>query len=73
MINPEDIKKEIDRVPPEKLDRLYKYVRGLAEIYPKKRSRAETIARMSSIRIDAPTDFATNIDEYLYFGKKIEK
>lgn len=73
MISVEEIKNEIDRVPPNKLDDLYRYVRGLTGIPVHKQSRRRTIERINSIRIDAPADFATDLDEYLYFGKEIEK
>ncbi|MBK9216658.1 MAG: hypothetical protein IPM59_13890 [Chloracidobacterium sp.] len=73
MISVEELKREIDLVPADKLDGLYRYVRGLARVKPAKQSRQKTIERLNSIRIDAPADLATNLDEYLYFGKEMEK
>ncbi len=72
-ITVEEIKREIDNVPVEKLETLYKYVRSLADIQPKKQSRESFMEKMRKIRIDGPPDFATNIDDYLYHGKKFDK
>lgn len=72
MITVEEIKKEIDKVPVEKLEGLYRHVRSLAEIRPKKQSRKSFIENMNKIRIDGPPDFATNIDDYLYGNKTID-
>jgi len=72
VITKEIIKREIEKVPDEKLETLYKYVVNLTEIKPKKQSKESFIAEMQKIRIHAPSDFATNIDEYLYGEKTIE-
>lgn len=69
MITVEEIKKEIDKVPVEKLEGLYRHVRSLAEIRPQKQSRKSFIENMNKIRIEGPPDFATNIDDYLYGDK----
>lgn len=71
VITIENIKREIEKVPVEKLETLYKYVQSLADIRPKKMSREEFLEDMSKIRIDAPADFATNIDDYLYGDKSV--
>jgi hypothetical protein len=73
VISVEEIKKEIDRVPQDKLDGLYRFVRNLSNASIRKRARQQTIERMTAIRINGPSDLATNLDEYLYFGKEIEK
>jgi len=72
VITLEDIKKEIEKVPVEKLETLYRYVRTLSAVRPKKQSRETFMEKMRKIRIDGPADFAKNLDEYLYHGKKIE-
>ncbi len=72
VITKEDIKQEIEKVPDEKLESLYKYVRELTEVKPKKQSKESFMAKMHKIRINAPSDFATNIDDYLYGEKTIE-
>jgi len=72
VITKEDIKQEIEKVPDEKLESLYKYVRELTEVKPKKQSKESFMAKMRKIRINAPSDFATNIDDYLYGEKTVE-
>jgi hypothetical protein len=69
----EKIKAEIDKVPVEKLDGLYFYVRSLAEVRPTKHSRTKTIEKMKAIRIDGPADLATKLDDNLYGEKQIDK
>ena len=73
MTTVEKIKAEIDKVPVEKLDGLYFYIRSLAEVRPNKQSRTNTIEKMNAIRIDGPADLATNLDDYLYGEKQINK
>ena len=68
----EEIKREIEKVPVEKLETLYQYVRTLSAVRENKLSRKAFLEKMEKIRIDGPTDFAANLDEYLYHGKKFE-
>ena len=68
----EDIKKEIEKVPVEKLETLYRYVRTLSAAKQKKQSRETFMEKMRKVRIDGPSDFSTNLDDYLYHGKKFE-
>jgi hypothetical protein len=72
VITIEDIKKEVERVPVDKLEGLYHYVRSLADLRPRKQSRESFIERMNKIRIDGPPDLATNLDDYLYGDKNID-
>lgn len=72
VITIEDIKKEVEKVPVDKLEGLYRYVRSLADLRPRKQSRESFIERMNKIRIDGPPDFATNLDDYLYGDKNID-
>ncbi len=69
IVTKEIIKEEIEKVSDEDLETLYKYVKHLAEIKPKKQSKESFMAKMRKIKINAPSDFAANIDEYLYGGK----
>ncbi len=71
-ITVEDVKREIDRVPIDKLEPLYRYIRGLSDIRPMKQSREIFMEKMSEVRIDAPADFASNIDDYLYGDKSLD-
>ncbi len=45
VITKEDIKQEIEKVPDEKLESLYKYVRELTEVKPKKQSKESFMAK----------------------------
>lgn len=72
VITIDEIKKEIDKVPVDKLEGLYRHVRRLTEIRPQKQSRESFIENMNKIRIEGPPDFATNIDDYLYGDKTID-
>ncbi len=69
MITKEVIKSEIEKVPPERLEELYRVVKSFAlpEPSPEKRS---FMAKLREIKIDGPEDFAANIDLYLN-GEKI--
>ncbi len=71
-ITKEDIKQEIDKVSDKDLERLYKYVKHLAEIEPNKQSKESFMAKMRKIKIDTPPDFSRNIDLYLSGEKTIE-
>ncbi|MFM9903389.1 MAG: hypothetical protein ACKVQJ_02325 [Pyrinomonadaceae bacterium] len=72
LVTVETIKKEVEKVPSDRLDELYEVVKDFS--HPKKRlSKEEFLANMQKIRIDAPPDFATNIDDYLYGGKDFEE
>ncbi len=72
IITKEDIKKEIEKVPNEKLETLYKYVVNLTEVKVKEESKETFMAKMRKIKIDAPPDFSRNIDLYLSGEKTIE-
>lgn len=72
VITKEDIKQEIEKVPDEQLESLYKYVRELTEAKPKKQSKETFMAKMRKIKINAPSDFSRDIDLYLSGEKTIE-
>ncbi len=58
------IRTEIENVPDEKLDELYSVVKGL--VAPKTVSaRPGIMAKLRSVTIEAPADFAANLDLYL--------
>jgi hypothetical protein len=68
MTTKELIKAEIDRLPEEALDEVYNLIKDFA------RSRSQVdqqtfMDKLLSIRIDAPEDFSTNLDDYLYGDK----
>lgn len=71
VVTVEEIKKEIDKVPVEKLESLFRHIRSLSEVRPEKQSRESFLEKMNKIRFNGPPDFATNIDDYLYGDKEL--
>ncbi|CAN5439295.1 hypothetical protein BH20ACI1_BH20ACI1_14180 [soil metagenome] len=72
IVTKEIIKEEVEKVPDEKLETLYKYVKNLTATEPKKQSKESFMAKMRKIKINAPPDFSRNIDLYLSGEKTIE-
>ena len=68
IVTKETIKEEVEKVPTERLNELYEVVKDFSQP-KKKKSKEEFLASLQKIRINAPPDFAANIDEYLYGGK----
>ncbi len=68
IVTKETIKEEVEKVPKERLNELYEVIKDFSQP-KKKKSKEEFLANLQKIRIDAPPDFASNIDEYLYGGK----
>ncbi|CAN5439362.1 hypothetical protein BH20ACI1_BH20ACI1_14190 [soil metagenome] len=68
IVTKEIIKEEVEKVPKERLNELYEVVKDFSQP-KKKKSKEEFLADLQKIRIDAPPDFASNIDDYLYGGK----
>ncbi|HXI24091.1 MAG TPA: hypothetical protein VNG71_09450 [Pyrinomonadaceae bacterium] len=64
------IKAEIERVPDERLDSLYSVVKEFARPAPVNGGRS-LMSKLREISIDAPEDFAENIDLYLSGEKTI--
>lgn len=63
MTTRELIQAEIAKIPEEKLDELYRLIQRLtaAEAPPS----GSIMAKLREIRIEAPADFAANLDHYL--------
>ncbi len=59
----EMITAELENVPPERLEALYQIVKSLAQTQPAPPS-GSFMAKLRAIKIDAPADFATDIDPY---------
>ena len=70
MISKELIKAEIERVPDERLDSLYSVVKEFARPATVNGGRS-LMSKLREISIDAPEDFAENIDLYLSGEKTI--
>jgi len=64
MISKELIKLEIEKVPEERLDALYSIVQQFARHAPANGGRS-LMSKLQDISINAPEDFAENIDLYL--------
>ncbi|MGB7208651.1 MAG: hypothetical protein WBD27_08325 [Pyrinomonadaceae bacterium] len=71
-VTKEAVKREIDNVPVEKLNVLYKYIKDLSRVKPKKKNKESLMANLRKIKIEAPPDFSRNIDLYLNGEKTIE-
>ena len=70
MISKELIKAEIEKVPEERLDRLYSIVQEFARPRTANGGRS-LMSKLRDISIDGPEDFAQNIDLYLSGEKTI--
>jgi hypothetical protein len=67
------IKAEVDEVSEERLDELYILVRQFNEVPPSpSESRPSLMSRLKRIKIDAPEDFAANLDLYLSGEKSVD-
>ena len=71
MVTKDEIKTEIEKVPDERLDELYRVVGTFTQ---DKSSGAKEgfLLRLSRIKIDGPEDFAANFDLYLNGEKSID-
>lgn len=71
MATREEIKSEVEKVPEERLDELYRIVRNFSR--EKATGAKESfLMRLSRIQIDGPEDFAANFDLYLNGEKSID-
>ncbi len=68
IVTKEIIKEEVEKVPTERLNELYEVVKDFSQP-KKKKSKEEFLASLQKIKINAPPNFAANIDDYLYGGK----
>lgn len=71
MTTKEKIKKEIDRIPEEHLGQLLKIVRNF-ETQKRLTRKHRFLSKLKTLKIEAPEDFAKNIDQYLS-GEKVVK
>ena len=73
MTTKELIQAAIDELSEEELKDLYRMVKQFARLKSKpKANKRSLMARLSSIRIDAPEDFATHFDLYTTGEKRVE-
>jgi hypothetical protein len=67
------IKAEVDEVPEERLDELYDFIQHFKVEAPEPReARPSLMSRLKKVRIDAPEDFAANLDLYLSGEKRAD-
>lgn len=74
-ITKDEIKAAVDRVPPEQLETLHQFIKGLASarLASTKTGDETFMEKMRRIKkIDAPPDFSRNIDLYLNGEKTVE-
>ena len=71
MITKETIKSEIEKVPEERLDELFRVVRTFTTPRPEGDGRS-FMSKLKRIHIDAPADFSANLDQYLNGEKSID-
>ncbi len=71
MVSREIIKSEVEKVPDERLDELYRVVKTFSQ---DKSSDVKEgfLMRLSRIQIQGPEDFSTNFDLYLNGEKSID-
>jgi hypothetical protein len=67
----ERIRAAIDAVADENLDELYEVVRRFAAAHNGKHTSG-IMERLLSVKINAPTDFAENLDQYTSGEKRVE-
>lgn len=71
MATREEIKSEVEKVPEERLEELYRVVRTFSR--EKSAGGKESfLLRLSRIQIEGPEDFAANFDLYLNGEKSID-
>jgi len=71
MATREEIKSEVEKVPEERLEELYRVVRTFSrEKSPG--AKESFLMRLSRIQIEGPEDFAANFDLYLNGEKSID-
>jgi hypothetical protein len=72
MITKQQIHAEIERVNEESLDELYRLIRSFIASKAAQR-RPGILSKLRGIQIEAPTDFAANLDLHLSGEKRVEE
>jgi hypothetical protein len=71
MATREEIKSEVEKVPDERLDELYRVVKTFSQAKSSD-GKQSLMAKLRSIQIEGPEDFAANFDLYLNGEKSID-
>lgn len=67
------IKAEVDGLPEERLDELYGLIQHFKVEMPEpQKARPSLMSRLKRVKIDAPEDFAANLDLYLSGEKRAD-
>lgn len=74
MTTKEMLQAEIEKLPEAKLGVLLEVARGLADVdEPKSPTKPGLMSRLRKIEIDAPEDFAANLDLYVSGAKQLDR
>ena len=71
MVTKELIKKEIENLPEENLDGVFKIIKDF-EQFQKISNKRSFMFKLRNIKIDGPKDFSKNIDVYISGEKNVE-
>lgn len=71
MVTKEEIISEIENVPEERLEELYRIVKTYSQVKSSD-SKQSLMDKLRSIKIEGPEDFAANFDLYLNGEKRID-
>lgn len=71
MITKELIHSEIDSINDEYLDELYSVIKSFIESR-KNNKKQSFMSKLKSIKINAPADFAANLDQYMSGEKRVK-
>ena len=72
MATRERIEAELDGIPEDRLDELYGVIRDFAASKPAC-GQPGIMAKLQAVRIEAPPDFAANLDLYLSGEKSVHE
>ena len=63
---------EINKIEEDNLDELYEFVKQFANAKSIARPKTGILNKLKRIKIQAPVDFATNIDQYMSGEKNLD-
>ena len=63
---------EINKVEEDNLDELYEFVKQFANAKSTAKPKTGILSKLKRIKIQAPVDFATNIDQYMSGEKNLD-
>lgn len=63
---------EINKIEGDNLDELYQFVKQLANAKSAAKPKTGILSKLKQIKIQAPVDFAANIDQYMNGEKNLD-